>query len=187
MDTTAIAVAAVTGAVGLIAGIVGTAYKSRKALESTYDIDLRKARIDVYKKLWTELQVLAKYSPPPFKRETVEQLSVAMRRWYFEQGGIFLSKRARNAYFDLQEALIQTLECLDDPAPLRELLRKRGSRLRTTMAEDIATRVAPQLGSKRAKLRDKRAANVDIPDEQRAGKTAAKIKRELQALNRTRN
>ena len=172
MDATAIAVAAVTGVVGLVAGIAGTAYKSRKELESKYDIDLRKKRIDVYKKLWSELQVLAKYSPPPFSRETVEQLSVAMRCWYFEQGGVFLSKRARNAYFDLQEALVQTLELLDDPAPLRELLRKRGSTLRTAMAEDVATRVAPQLGGKRAE-------DVDIPDDIRLDKTAAAIKLEL--------
>jgi hypothetical protein len=112
MDATAIAIAAVTGAVGLIAGVVGTAYKSRKALESEYDIDLRKARIEVYKELWSALELLAKYSPPGFSRGSVEQLSVTLRRWYFERGGIFLSKRARNAYFDLQEALVQTLECL---------------------------------------------------------------------------
>lgn len=172
MDRTAIAVAAVTGLAGLIAGIAGTAYKSRKALEADYDISRRKARTDVYQKLWGELQVLAKYSPPPFGRETVVKLSVALRRWYFEQGGIFLSKRARNAYFDLQEALVQTLERLDDPAPLRELLRGRGSSLRTAMAADIATRDPPRLGGKGTK-------QVDIRDEDRAKQTASDIERAL--------
>ena len=177
MDATAIAVAAVTAVVGLIAGIAGTAYKSRKALESEYDIDLRKARVDVYKKLWGELQVLARYAPPAFSRDTVERLSVALRIWYFEQGGIFLSKRARNAYFDLQEALVQTLDRVDDPAPLRELLRKRGSSLRTAMAEDIATRDAPRLGRMRAE-------DGDIPDESRVADTGAEIMGALEEIRR---
>ena len=177
MDATAIAIAAVTGAVGLIAGVLGTAYKSRKALESEYDIDLRKARIEVYKELWSALELLAKYSPPPFSRGSVEQLSVTLRRWYFERGGIFLSKRARNAYFDLQEALVQTLECIDDPTPLRELLRERGSALRTAMAEDIATRVAPRLGGKRA-------GDVDISEGTRRAETAAAIKDGLSRASR---
>ena len=173
MDATAITVAAVTGVVGLVAGIAGTAYKSRKALEAEYDIDLRKARVDVYMKLWSELQVLAKYSPTAFNRATVEQLSVALRRWYFEQGGLFLSERARDKYFDLQEALVQTLGGRDDPTPLRELLRTRGSNLRTALAEDVATRVAPRLG-------DKRAKDVEIPGDKRVSDTAAAIKRELE-------
>lgn len=168
MDPTAIVVAAVTGVLGLIAGIAGTAYKSRKALESEYDIDLRKKRIDVYKKLWKELQVLALYSPPPFSRETVEQLSTELRRWYFEQGGIFLSTRARNRYFDLQEALVQTLKRREDPARLRELLRKRGSALRTAMAEDVATRAPLRLGRRTTE-------EPDIPDDERRAATAADI------------
>ena len=104
-----IPIAVATGILGIFAGFLGTAYKSRKALESEYDISLRKARIDVYTKLWKELEVLAKYSPPPFSRKTVEDLSLAMRSWYFEEGGLDLSKQARNKYFDLQEALVQTL------------------------------------------------------------------------------
>jgi hypothetical protein len=174
VDATPFTLAAATGALGLVAGIVGTAYKSRKALESEYDIDLRKTRIDVYKKLWCKLNVLARYSPPPYSRETVEQLSVALRSWYFEQGGLFMSKHVRNAYFDLQEALAQTLERVDDPASLRRLLVARGSALRTAMSDDVATRVAPKLGGKRG-------GDVDISDDVRVARTAAEIKQALEA------
>jgi hypothetical protein len=80
MDATAIVVAAVAGLFGLVAGIAGTAYKSRKELEANYDIELRKKRIDVYQELWSDLEVLAKYSPPSFSRESVEQLSLALRK-----------------------------------------------------------------------------------------------------------
>jgi hypothetical protein len=178
MDSTAIVVAVITALLGVIAGVIGTAYKSRKALESEYDIDLRKARVDVYKKLWAELEVLALYSPEPFSRHTAQRLSVALRSWYFRHGGIFLSSRARNAYFDLQEALVQALERTDDPAPLRELLRRRGSALRTAMTDDIATRVPPRL------VREP-PANADVPDDARREATSAAIERELARANET--
>jgi hypothetical protein len=164
--TSSIVIAAVTGGIGLVAGVVGTAYKSRKALEHEYDIDLRKARVRVYQQLWSELEVLAKYSPPSFDQRAIVDLSVALRHWYFQSGGMYLSRPARNAYFDLQEALVQALD-LDDPKPLREFLRTRGSRLRTAMTQDIATRVPPRLGGG--------GRDVDIPDQQRYDETRGEI------------
>jgi hypothetical protein len=167
--TSEIAAAVIAGGAGLVAGVVGTAYKSRKALEHEYDIDLRKARVRVYQQLWSELEVLAKYSPPQFTREAVADLSVVLREWYFRSGGMYLSRPARNAYFDLQEALVQVLD-IDDPMLLRELLRERGSRLRTAMTEDVATRVAPRLGRSAA-------ADVDVRDEERREQTSQEIER----------
>jgi hypothetical protein len=46
------ATALLSAAAGVVAGIVTTAWKSRKELESQYDIDLRKRRIDAYVELW---------------------------------------------------------------------------------------------------------------------------------------
>jgi hypothetical protein len=140
MDVTAIAVAAIAAVVGLIAGIVGTAYKSRKELETSYDIDRRKARIFVYKKLWTESAVLSLYSPPKFDRDAATQFSAELRRWYFEDGGMYLSKSAQEAYLNLQQALEETLSRDDDPMLLREILRKKASALRSALVRDIATR-----------------------------------------------
>jgi hypothetical protein len=84
---------------------------------------------------------------------------------------MYLSRQARNAYFDLQEALVQALE-LDDPAPLRELIRGRGSALRTAMAEDVETRLPPRLVGDRVR-------DVDVADERRRAETAGAIEREL--------
>ena len=157
----------VVAAAGLAAGVAGTAYKSRKALEQDYDIDLRKSRIDVYRTLWKALQPLARYATPNERLgpDDVRRLGVALRRWYFEGGGLFLSKTARNAYFDLQEALAQTAGKEIDPESVRPLLRQRGSALRSAMAADVATRVAPRLGGRRR-------TDVDIPDEERKRETA---------------
>jgi hypothetical protein len=157
----------VVAAAGLAAGVAGTAYKSRKALEQTYDIDLRKSRIDAYRMLWKALQPLARYAPPSERLEPddLRRLAVTLRRWYFEGGGLFLSKAARNAYFDLQETLAQTIAQGLDPESVRPLLRRLGSDVRSAMAADVATRVAPRLGGGRS-------ADVDVPDEVRERETA---------------
>src|SRR5512132_962002 len=80
---------AVIGAAG---GAFATAYKSRKELESLYDIELRRRRIDAYAELWKLLEPLAYWSPPgPVTFAGVTKLSRALRGWYFRTGGLVLS------------------------------------------------------------------------------------------------
>jgi hypothetical protein len=166
----------VVAAAGLVVGVAGTAYKSRKELEQNYDVDLRKSRMDVYRTRWKSLQPLARYAPPSERLDPddLHRLAVALRRWYFETGGFFLSTAARNAYFKLQETVAQTIEQGIDPDSVRTLLRERGSNLREAMAADVATRVAPRLGGRRG-------ADVDIPNKEREREVAA----ELEAATRS--
>ncbi len=98
-----------------------------------YDKDLRSQRISHYKTLWSRTLPLAKYpespplaykSAPParFERllrkllphedgaedrivDSIESLSISLRDWYFEGGGLFLSESSRDTYFDLQDGL----------------------------------------------------------------------------------
>lgn len=37
--------------------------------------------------------------------DSIESLSISLRDWYFEGGGLFLSESTRDAYFDLQDGL----------------------------------------------------------------------------------
>jgi len=119
----------------------------RKELEAKYDIHLRTERVNVYKKLWNFLQPLAKYSrPAPFTRGSAGEMAEALRVWYFEVGGLFLSERTRDAYFEVQESLkaIAEDESIKHTKELDELtfesLRVKGSTLRTCMARDVGTR-----------------------------------------------
>ena len=106
MDAT-IEVAIITGLFGILSGALlaylGAILKFRKDLEAAYDKDLRNKRIEVYTELWNQLQLLARFDQPePLTPNTLEKLTVAMRKWYFETGGLYLSEAARITYFDLK-------------------------------------------------------------------------------------
>jgi hypothetical protein len=139
--------------VGAISGILTTSWKTRKDLESEYDIDLRKHRIDAYKKLWNHLEPLADYSPPAkLTYERLAKISIELRKWYFQEGGIFLSVKTRAPYFHFQQALTELTEGHEgggrkelDP-DISRIVRTLASRLRTSTTQDVATRVSPQLG-----------------------------------------
>ena len=149
-------VAAVTS--GLASAVVGGALtyvtavlKIRRDLAARYDADLRRDRISVYKQLWSKLEPLAKYAPAKaLTHDDAHGLASALRSWYFEEGGLFLSEPARNAYFGLQEALKTVTEHSKQPLPhpVLALLMERGSELRTQLTRDVGTRAQPMLNEK---------------------------------------
>jgi hypothetical protein len=144
-------VAAVLALFGTLVTVAVTAYvtaaKVRRDLESEYDISLRTDRLAAYRELWRSLQPLAKYArPAPVTYRVVASLMGELRVWYFQRGGIFLSYRARDAYFALMDELRDLLAGAP-PDPTFELdfaafqmLRELGSDLRTAMVEDVQTR-----------------------------------------------
>jgi hypothetical protein len=78
----------------------------RLDLEIEYDKDLRTRRIEYYIELWSCLLPLARYPEAgPLSYDNVQQLSLALRDWYFKGGGLFMSRETRNKYFDLQDGL----------------------------------------------------------------------------------
>jgi hypothetical protein len=151
--TDATAAAAAAAGIGALFGILTTSWKTRKDLESQYDIDLRKKRIDAYQELWKMLEPLADYSPAaPLTRPRLKTLSESLRVWYFHQGGLFLSERTRAPYFHLQKALTNLPDASEresreeiDPE-IAAIIKALGSRLRTISTEDVATRVRSRLG-----------------------------------------
>ena len=144
-----VTLALITAGIGVVTGVVATAYKSRKDLEVQYDIKLREERLVAYNALWKELDRLAYYSPPQALTYGVaKELSAALRTWYFEVGGLLLSTSTREPYFDLQRALKEVIESggVDhEEVPDARALKRLGSRLRTSTTDDVATRVGPRL------------------------------------------
>jgi len=126
---------------------LATSAKVRSDLEAEYDIALRSERLAAYRELWTTLEPLAKYfQAEPLTYRRVEQLGVALRAWYFHTGGLFLTERSRDRYFDLLDGLRDEL-ALRRGEPEQELevdrfseLRERGSALRTALVEEVRTR-----------------------------------------------
>jgi hypothetical protein len=126
---------------------IATAAKVRRDLESEYDIALRNERTAAYRELWRKLEPLAKY----FRRETltyrgVEELGSELRKWYFETGGIYLTSRSRDAYFDLLDELRDRVAFRRGSRGAKldfeefERLRTLGSDLRTVLVQDVRTR-----------------------------------------------
>ncbi len=139
----ALAASLLTAVVTAVLAVVGTYFTTRRALEATFDTSLRDLRLDAYKTLWQDLQPLAKYDrPQALTREQARELAGALRTWYFETGGLFLSHRTRQDYF----ALLDGLETATATEKKRlregddEFLRVLGSRLRTGLTADVGTR-----------------------------------------------
>jgi hypothetical protein len=152
------AIVAVIGLVGSAAGAIWAAYVGTRRrvlaeLEGRYDAELRDSRLSVYPKLWAALEPLAKYAREPAGRpgrNEIEDLARHLRRWYFEDGGLFLSAEAREAYFQLQDALAAVTESErwtegtgsseEIDAHTFDALRQIASWLRTTLTYDVGTR-----------------------------------------------
>ncbi|CAN7749496.1 hypothetical protein LJR084_006800 [Variovorax sp. LjRoot84] len=109
------------------------------------DIDLRTKRIGVYEELWKSTAILPKW--PKATDVTYEQLllfSEGLRKWYFEKGGMYLSRSThKRAYGPLQDALAEVLR-IHKTGPVSvedyETIRSRCSALRTALASDIESR-----------------------------------------------
>lgn len=143
-----IAVALASAVAGGALTYVTTIMKIRQDLAAQYDADLRHDRIKVYKKLWKSLEPLARYAPPgEFTLNKAHELAVALRAWYFEEGGLFLSEAARDAYFALQDTLKDIGLPSDEPVPPEtlKLLMSKGSTLRTHLSSDVGTRAKAML------------------------------------------
>jgi hypothetical protein len=192
------AIVAVIGLVGSAAGAIWAAYVGTRRrvlaeLEGQYDAALRDLRLGVYPQLWAALEPLAKYArqpPGPPAVKDIEALSVHLRRWYFEEGGIYLSAEAREAYFQLQDALTAVIDSersdIDKPIsnPLNpdtfRALQAIGSWLRTTLTYDLGTRRRFSLAPAWAD-QDAEANRQAIAADAVAKKASSRLVRELQS------
>lgn len=109
------------------------------------DIDLRDKRIAVYKGLWQSTALLPKWPREPgVTYEQLFGLSKTLRTWYFEGGGMYLSRTTyRDAYAPLQDTLAGVLATHTTGAISDEhydLIRTRCSTLRGALANDIESR-----------------------------------------------
>jgi hypothetical protein len=131
--------------------------KARRDLELQYDKNLRDKRLDAYKELWKLFQPMAKYSPPrTVTYWTINELSVNLRIWYFEVGGIFLSSNSRDKYFAVQDEIRAALG-RSQPQQYNEVLPhkywqaifSKSSELRTSLAMDLGSRAKAMFGGAR--------------------------------------
>jgi hypothetical protein len=163
--------ALVSGLIGLVVSAIGTYlgihWKIRKDLEAKYDDSLRGLRLEAYRELWQVTKPLAAFARVDNpSRDDLEALSVALRDWYFDKGGLYLSEETRDACIALQRAVrvVVASDRWEDPSVERvddttfDHLREIASRLRSRMTYDVGTRRPFSLEEKREGTDDWQAA-----------------------------
>jgi hypothetical protein len=140
------------GGAGLVSAILthfSTRAKLRLDLAAEYDKQLQEKRVAGYQKLWGMLEPLARYGRDrPVTYAVIRSISEQTRTWYFQTGGIYLTQRSRKPYFKWKAAMQPVLDAGDvggqPDAEINsnqlELILETGSRLRTSLSDDIGTK-----------------------------------------------
>ena len=119
-----------------------------KDLLTEYDKDLRSRRIEVYADLWKQLKILSRYDlPEPLNAATLKKLTISMRDWYFDTGGMYLSEDTRPVYFELKRAIQNVIETHKDQP--EKPLEPEESQPVLDLAHDLRTRLAIDVGTRK--------------------------------------
>ncbi|NQD38449.1 hypothetical protein HPT27_15615 [Permianibacter sp. IMCC34836] len=152
IEVVAAIITAAGGSAVIVAGLaawLGKLWLDRAAnlnkLLGDVDVDLRKRRIEVYGELWKLTAILPKW--PRDQTVTYEQLqafSQMLRGWYYERGGMYLSRSThKQGYGPLQDQL-QTLLSAGKSGKITDVdydvVREKCSYLRSCLASDIESR-----------------------------------------------
>jgi hypothetical protein len=135
----------VSAIVGGVASVVVAVIASVLNYRTKVDEGLRDTRLTLYKVLWKKTELLPKW--PRRTDVTYEQLrgfSEELRKWYFDEGGIFLSRKARSAYGGLQDVIGAVLAPTEAKGPITDpdydRVRSHCSDLRSQLTDDLLSR-----------------------------------------------
>jgi hypothetical protein len=138
---------AVSGAFGVVFGGATAVIKGALTTRSKTSEELRGQRLNAYQAVWVKTATTSRYPPAEITWADLEALHLAFRSWYFTIGGIFLSERTRDRYFDVQELLNVYLESHRPAGPAAavapddyDAIATTCSSFRTAMTEDLSTR-----------------------------------------------
>lgn len=131
-----------------LGGVLGVIFKSWYDYKTTVLKQLWEKRYENYKVLLQLTGLLPLY---PEKAEVrykdILEVSGKMRDWYFSEGGLLLSKRTRDKYFEVQMKMQSMLENRSEQEMPEEIndvydtIRKKFSELRTEMTDDLLSRI----------------------------------------------
>jgi len=149
----------ITGfASGIISSVLtyfSTRSKIRLDMRVEYDKTLHNKRLELYKELWPITKPLGRFVPHfSLTYNIVRKAVTDMHEWYFNEGGIYLSKNSRKPYFHLKEQMLRVIDNerleatpdarIEDKEACNAILNAATS-LRTSLADDIRTRRSPWL------------------------------------------
>jgi hypothetical protein len=129
--------------IGTAAGFLGAILKDIFAARMKTDEELRDLRTPPYQELWKLTEALPKWPRAPLTYADLRTFSEHLKTWYFEKGGIYLSRRSHKRYSAVQDALADSLRTGRDgdvPDEVYEAVRVKCSALRTEMTQDLLSR-----------------------------------------------
>jgi hypothetical protein len=116
--------------------------------QAALDVNLRDRREGVYGHLWRLGALVSRWPRnPSLAYSELDTLHLQLKDWYYEQqGGLWLSDEAREAYGDLQEQLAAPRDgagpaSVDVAGPDYERIMTAFSALRTELTRDLQSRV----------------------------------------------
>ena len=102
---------------------------------------VRTQRIAAYPTAWRRTGVVSRWPRTDASREHIVRLHEDLRRWYYAEGGMYLSTRARKRYEHLQLVLESFLSQPElNVADHYESLMEAASFFRTGLTKDLETR-----------------------------------------------
>jgi hypothetical protein len=140
--------AAISAGIGSVVAFLGAAGKSYLDSRRSIDVDLRAKRIEVYQELWKNTGLFRLWPRTLTSYADARVFQDDVSNWYFERGGLFMSRRSQQAYRRLQSALTTALENRSasiketDPMPPEDWsgVRDGCSNLRTALTGDLLSR-----------------------------------------------
>lgn len=144
----------------IFGGLLGVMIKNWYDYKAMVYKSLWEKRYETYKRMFRITGILPLY---PRKADvTYERLiesSEEMRDWYFEEGGLLLSEKARDFYFDVQRKIRDVIsdrakETMTQPiTDDYETIQRKFSALRKEMTNDLMSRsrIRGLLGSRGSK------------------------------------
>jgi hypothetical protein len=146
---TSILVGGLAGGVSAAITYFSTRAKLRLDVAAQYDKQLQESRLAAYIKLWAMLEPLARFGrSSPVTYAILKDISDKTRTWYFEVGGIYLTRASTTPYFKWKGLMQPVLDDADlaknpdkaVPESQLEAIIAAGSTLRTSLSDDIGTK-----------------------------------------------
>lgn len=96
-----------SGLLGAVVGALASVRAAHLGIFGALDQSVHEKRLELYPRLVNGTEQLALYFPPAKTLSPTQcrAMGEALRAWYFEGGGVFLSTKARDAYFRFMKAL----------------------------------------------------------------------------------
>jgi hypothetical protein len=154
MDTS-ISTAVIAGIAAIVGGSSVALVEGFVASRGKENEELRNWRLKVYPAVWRLTATVPRWPQADPTYQDLWDLHLALRKWYYESGGLYLSENARARYEDMQELLDAYLDGRDradaTPVPHRPSRRASAdspytalmetcSAFRTALTEDLSTR-----------------------------------------------